>query len=84
MVTLKERVPKRLRVPVSFLSLALGIISIPLAWVLTLTGLAAHYNLLGIGKGGISTVEAAIVTFVGLAFVGTTYLGYKGFMYFSY
>lgn len=84
MVTLKERVPKRLRVPISFLSLAIGIISIPIAWVLTLSGLAAHYNLLGIEKGAISTVEAATVVFVGLCFVGTTYLGYKGFMYFSY
>jgi hypothetical protein len=84
MVTLKERVPKRLRVPISFLLLAVGIVSIPIAWVLTLGGISAYFNLLGIEKGAISTLEAATVVFVGLCFVGTTYLGYKGFMYFSY
>lgn len=85
MVTLKERVPKRLRMPVSLLSIAIGLVGLVVGYILTLSGLAAYYDLLGLQKGGgLTGPESLTITVAGIVLLVVAYLGFKGFMYFAY
>lgn len=85
MVTLKERVPKRLRMPVSLLSIAMGLVGLVIGYILTLSGLAAYYDLLGLEKGGgLTGLESLSITAAGIVLLVIAYLGFKGFMYFAY
>lgn len=85
MVTLKERVPKRLRMPVSLLSIAMGLVGLVIGYILTLSGLAAYYDLLGLQKGGgLTGLESLSITAAGIVLLVIAYLGFKGFMYFAY
>jgi TRAP-type C4-dicarboxylate transport system permease small subunit len=83
MVTLKERVPKSLRTPVSLLSILIGLVGLTVGYIFTLSGLAAYYKLLGI-PGGISSIDSLIIFGAGIFLLGVAYMGFKGFMYFSY
>lgn len=85
MVTLKERVPKRLRMPVSLVSIAMGLVGLVIGYILTLSGLAAYYDLLGLQKGGgLTGLESLSITAAGIVLLVIAYLGFKGFMYFAY
>ena len=85
MVTLKQRVPKRLRTPISLLSIGTGLVGLVIGYILTLSGLAAYYDLLGLQKGGgLTGTESLIVAGTGIVLLVVAYLGFKGFMYFAY
>lgn len=83
MVTLKERVPKSLRTPISILSYVIAVIGVGISWILVTLGLTLYWDLQGLSNE-VSNVEALQVTVLGLVVGFIAYLGLKGFMYFSY
>lgn len=83
MVTLKERVPKSLRTPLSILSYLVAVIGVGVSWILITLGSILYWDLVGLGEQ-ISSAEALQVIAAGIVVGVVTYFGLKGFMYFSY
>lgn len=82
MVTLQQRVPDRLQLPVSFASLFLGISGITLGYVFTLTGIVLYFNLHPVAEN-LSVIESMTVFAVGLVVFAIGVAGWRGFMYFA-
>jgi hypothetical protein len=84
-MSLREAVPKPLRGPVGFASLGVMILGIATGYIITILGITLYFQLHGPPvEGNISTSESIQVTVVGLLCLVSGYLGWKGFLYFSY
>lgn len=82
-MSVRERVPKPLRTPIGLVSIAVMVFGVAVGYILTLLGITLYYDLNGLGDA-ITNVEAIQVTVVGLVTLVFGYLGWRGFLYFSY
>ncbi|MFB6094963.1 MAG: hypothetical protein ABEJ71_00730 [Halodesulfurarchaeum sp.] len=83
MTTLRERVPRGLRTPLSISTVIVGIAGIGVGYILTLTGIVMYFNLHSVAKY-LSATESITVTVVGLVVFGIGVTGWRGYMYFAY
>lgn len=83
-MTLREQVPKPLRLPVGFASLAVMIIGVAVGYILMMLGLTLYFNLNGLEEGAITQMESIQVMATGVGATVLGYLGWRGFNYFSY
>lgn len=82
-MTLREQVPKPLRLPVGFASLGVMLVGLTVGYILTMLGITLYFDLNGLGEQ-ITNTEALTVTGMGLAAAIAGYFGWRGFNYFSY
>lgn len=83
-MALREQVPKPLRGPVGFASLAVMLFGVVVGYILVTVGITLYFDLHPIQQGSISTTEALSVTGLGIATLVVGYLGWRGFTYFAY
>ncbi|WP_135826942.1 hypothetical protein [Halorussus ruber] len=83
-MAIREQVPKPLRGPAGFTSLAVMLLGIVVGYILITTGVTLFFDLHPIEQGAISNTEALSVTAVGIVSLVVGYLGWKGFTYFAY
>ncbi|MFB6221636.1 MAG: hypothetical protein ABEH90_09370 [Halolamina sp.] len=81
-MSLREQVPKPLRGPVGFGSLAVMIVFIAVGYVLTTLGITMAAGLSA--PQGLSFMESVTVMVIGMVCLIISYLGWKGFNYFAY
>lgn len=81
-MSVREQVPKSLRMPIGFLSIALMIVGITMGYIFTMFGITLIFDLNALR--GVSTTEAVSVTLFGVGSLIAGYFGWKGFLYFSY
>jgi hypothetical protein len=82
-MSVRDRVPKPLRTPIGLSSMVVMLAGLAVGYILTVLGITLYYDLNGLGDA-ISNWEAIQVTLVGLACFVVGYLGWRGFLYFSY
>ncbi|NEU56719.1 hypothetical protein [Halorussus sp. MSC15.2] len=83
-MAIREQVPKPLRGPAGFASLAVMLLGIVVGYILTMVGITLYLGLDPIQQGAVSSVEAIGVTAVGIGAFVAGYLGWRGFNYFAY
>lgn len=82
-MTLRNRVPERVAGPIGFGSLVLMILGTTFGYILALTGISTYFGHT-IPASDLTGVEALIITGIGVGLIVVGYLGWKGFLYFSY
>lgn len=82
-MTIREQVPKPLRLPVGFASLGVMVAGLAVGYILMMLGITLFFDLNGLGQQ-ITTMEALTVAAMGLVATIAGYGGWKGFNYFSY
>jgi hypothetical protein len=82
-MTLKNRVPKRAALPLGFGSLAVMVIGLIIGYILVMVGITTFFGQT-IPSEDLSRVEALTISGVGVASILLGYIGWKGFLYFSY
>ncbi|WP_313690932.1 hypothetical protein [Halorarum halobium] len=80
-MSVEQRIPQRFIGPLGVLSLFVGLASIVMGFIFSVIGLTVFFGLNGL-QGATST-DGVIVMVTGIALVGVSYLGYKGFMRFA-
>lgn len=83
-MALREQVPKPLRGPVGFASLAVMLAGIVVGYILVTVGLTLYFGLHPIEQGAISNMEGISVTLIGVVALIAGYVGWRGFNYFAY
>lgn len=83
MSTTSRRIPERLRGPIGFLSLVVNILGLVVGYILTMLGITLYYNMNGYGDK-ITDFESFVVVGFGLVAFALGYLGWRGFLRFSY
>lgn len=83
-MALREQVPKPLRGPAGFASLAVMLFGIVIGYILTTVGITLYFGLHPIEEGAITAVESLSVTAVGVVLTIVGYFGWRGFNYFAY
>ena len=83
-MAIREQVPKPLRGPAGFTSLAVMLFGIVVGYILITVGVTLFFGLHPIEQGAISNGESIAVTGVGVVSLVIGYLGWKGFTYFAY
>lgn len=83
-MAVQDHVPKALRGPIGFASLAIMLFGIIIGYILFTVGITLYFDMTPIESSAVSTFEALSVTGIGLASVVVGYLGWRGFNYFAY
>ncbi|WP_128478054.1 hypothetical protein [Halorussus pelagicus] len=83
-MAIREQVPKPLRGPAGFASLAVMLLGVVIGYILITTGITLYFNLDPIEQGAVTSFEALAVTGVGVGTLAVGYLGWRGFNYFAY
>lgn len=83
-MALREQVPKPLRGPIGFASLAVMLFGVVVGYILITVGITLHFNLQPIEQGAINSTEAVSVTAIGIVTFIVGYIGWRGFTYFAY
>lgn len=83
-MALREQVPKSLRGPVGFASLAVMLVGLTVGYILTTTGIVLYTGLHPIEQGSVSSGEGIAVTVIGVVILVIGYMGWRGFTYFAY
>lgn len=83
-MTLREAVPKPLRTPLGLVSFFVMLFGITVGYIVTVLGITEYYNLNRPPQSAISNVESLLVLAIGIACLVIGYLGWKGFLEFSY
>jgi hypothetical protein len=82
---LREAVPKPLRGPLGFGSLGVMLAGMVLGYIIVLLGITLYFNMNGNPTAGeLTKIESLQVMLVGVVLLGLGYLGWKGFLTFSY
>lgn len=80
-MAVKDRVPKQLRAPVGFASIAVMILGLVVGYIFTMLGVMLYFDLeLEVVTKG----ESLVVLATGIAMFAVAYGGWKGFNYFAY
>lgn len=82
-MTIREQVPKPLRLPVGFASLGVMILGAAIGYILIMLGITLYFDLNGLDEA-ITNIEALQVLATGIVATVVGWLGWKGFNYFSY
>lgn len=82
-MALRERVPKPLRGPLGFGSIAVMILGLIVGYIFTLVGITLFFGM-GDPAEALSATESLTISAVGIVFVTVGILGWKGFNYFAY
>lgn len=82
-MTLRSRLPERVARPVGFGSLLVMILGLTFGYVLVMTGLSTFFGHT-IPASDLSSLEALVISGVGVVLAVVGYFGWKGFLYFSY
>ena len=83
-MALKNSVPKRLRDPVGFLSIAVAVLGTVVGYIFVMFGVSLYFNLTSLEASAMSSTESLIVLATGLVGFGVGYAGWRGFTYFAY
>ena len=83
-MALKNSVPKSLRGPVGFLSIAVALLSTVVGYIFVMLGLSLYFNLTSLDPGAMSNTESLVVLATGFVALSLGYTGWRGFTYFSY
>lgn len=78
-----QRIPERLQGPIGFLSLLVSIGGFVFGYVLVLLGLTLYFDMNGFGSD-VTGVESLMILGAGIVVVVVGYLGWRGFMRYSY
>lgn len=84
-MSIRDAVPKRLRGPVGFGSLALMLAGVLVGYIVVLLGITLYFNMNGNPTAGeVSKLESLKVVFIGVVCFLVGYAGWRGFLTFSY
>jgi hypothetical protein len=82
-MTLKSRVPKRAALSIGVGSLAVMVFSLIIGYILAMVGITTFFGHT-LPSDDLSRIDALVITGIGVASMFLGYLGWKGFLYFSY
>lgn len=84
-MALKNKVPKTLRGPIGFGSLGVMILGLVVGYIFTVAGLTIYFGL-GSGPADVlnGSIDALLISAVGLVCIAVGFLGWKSFNYFAY
>lgn len=82
MTAVKERVPKAIHDPLALVSITLMIVGLTVGYIFVMVGINVYLEL--ILPEALSTTDGIVVTATGVACLAAGYLGWRGFMIFSY
>lgn len=77
----REYLPPRLRGPLGFASLSVAIIGAVLGYIFIILGFTLRFNLNGLP---LTNTQSYLVIATGVGAIALSYLGFRGFMEFSY
>lgn len=84
-MTLRDAVPKPLQTPLGVTSLGVMMAGVTLGYIITMLGITLYFDLNGSPTAGaISRIESLQVVLVGLICLAAGYVGWRGFLMFSY
>lgn len=82
MARIKGRVPAAARDPLAIASVGVMVLGLVVGYVLVTLGISVYLGL--VLPADLTAVDATIVTVLGLVAAAAGYLGWRGFVYFSY
>ncbi|WP_458206360.1 hypothetical protein [Haladaptatus sp. NG-SE-30] len=83
-MALKNRVPKQMRGPIGFVSIAVAILCVVIGYIYLLFGISLYFKLIPQLRATMTTTESLIVVASGVLLLGLGYAGWRGFNYFAY
>lgn len=84
-MTVRDVVPKGLRTPLGVTSLGIMIAGVTIGYIVTILGITLYFNLNGNPTAGeLDRIESLQVVLIGLVCLVLGYLGWRGFLTFSY